>query len=551
MASILSLDALPTEILQSIFLYLDPASFLAASQLCRDVRKVTAHEPVLWRHLCLSSYTYWDVRHQIKSKIASPLSSVDWRGLFIQRAQIASETRRLLDQLLGTQERRVARMNTIAELGYDAKEALLGEMRCPDDCEDVLARRYYATAVLERIHRDMAIVVWKELAEGKDVPLERSLAAYDLFTRAEEAVDLDRISQELDGLADLFRERHPGFEALLTREMALKLVSFLHDRGFNGVSEGKYRNLRNSFIGLALVSPQHESLPLVSVAIYCAIAHRLGLDARPMNYPGHIYCIVYAPQDYTLNGDYKPASSTAPDAMYLDPFRSTQEVLQTSLVSFLHTQRIPTDQHAQYLSHATTREITVRTARNLIASVHYWEHVFDPDIVNRPGQGRDWTKSYPDKGSCMYASIWALLLLNNVAIWSAERRHMLPNLLETFQTHYPCDIGMLEKHVIPLFAPESAEAVRLREFVRVMLDLDARPKTVQRRPNGPGAGREGGTAVDTVRYKVGQLFRHRRYGYEGVITGWDFSCDAGEEWIEQMSIDMLPNGRNQAFYHVL
>ena len=54
-----------------------------------------------------------------------------------------------------------------------------------------------------------------------------------------------------------------------------------------------------------------------------------------------------------------------------------------------------------------------------------------------------------------------------------------------------------------------------------------------------------------VGFKVGMLFKHKRYHYEGVITGWDTSCDAGEDWIQSMGVDRLANGRMQSFYHVL
>jgi F-box protein 21 len=47
------------------------------------------------------------------------------------------------------------------------------------------------------------------------------------------------------------------------------------------------------------------------------------------------------------------------------------------------------------------------------------------------------------------------------------------------------------------------------------------------------------------------LFQHKRYSYEGVVTGWDVSCDAGEDWIQNMGVDRLSSGRHQAFYHVL
>lgn len=52
-------------------------------------------------------------------------------------------------------------------------------------------------------------------------------------------------------------------------------------------------------------------------------------------------------------------------------------------------------------------------------------------------------------------------------------------------------------------------------------------------------------------YHVGDLFRHRRYRYRAVITGWDATCQASEQWMQQMGVDALPHGRSQSFYHVL
>ena len=43
-----------------------------------------------------------------------------------------------------------------------------------------------------------------------------------------------------------------------------------------------------------------------------------------------------------------------------------------------------------------------------------------------------------------------------------------------------------------------------------------------------------------VRFKVGDVIRHRRYHYRGVIYGWDAECKAEEDWMQQMRIDQLP-----------
>jgi hemimethylated DNA binding protein len=45
--------------------------------------------------------------------------------------------------------------------------------------------------------------------------------------------------------------------------------------------------------------------------------------------------------------------------------------------------------------------------------------------------------------------------------------------------------------------------------------------------------------------------RNVRYGYRGVIFGWDPECTADEDWIAAMQVDRLPSGRHQPFYRVL
>ena len=275
------LTALPTEILEAIFLQLDPRSLLALSQTSSFIKRITSDAPILWRHFCRTTFKSWAPHHNIATKFAGPLSDVDWRKLFIERIKIEKRTLVLLNNVLETQQGRIRRINEIADFGYDAKETLLREIDCPDDAEDVLARRYYANAVLERIQRDMAINVWKDLHRGKRVSMERALGAYDMFVRTGPHVDLDVITDDLDALARAVLEEHPNFRQLSTRLQASVLALFLREQGFRGVAETSYRALRNSFIGLVLRSPTHESLPLISVAIYCAVASRLGLDARP------------------------------------------------------------------------------------------------------------------------------------------------------------------------------------------------------------------------------------------------------------------------------
>jgi F-box protein 21 len=538
---------LPTEILEAIFLHLDPHSLLAVSQTCKLVKKLTADAPIVWRYFCRTEFQTWDSRHAIATKFAGPLSNVDWRALYIQRVLRQKETLRLLNLILGSQQGRIGYINQVADFGYDVKETLLQECACPDDAEDVLARRYYANAILERIQREMAINVWKDVSSGNDVPLERALGAYDMFARTGSSVDLDIISSDIDSMASKVLEEYPDFLSWDTRTKASQLATFFRDQGFRGVPDTSYRALRNSFISMVLQSAEHQSLPLISVAIYCALARRVGLDARPCGFIYHVYCLVYAPKDYTLDGKYKPTSSTELDSMYLDPFRSTAEVGRGDLKRTLREMGVPSYKHEEYLAHTNTQEMAFRTARNIINSVQTIRQT-DAGLF---GMQNNRTVTVPDMDSAFYASIWAMMILGGrddgddlssggLTSVSTRRRQYLPYLLEHFQTHYPWDVTLLEEHVIPLFW-NHPEGPRLVEFVRSMHNIDS----VRKEPCHRGSGTE------KVVFKVGQLFKHKRYHYEGIVTGWDISCDAGEEWIQHMGVDRLTGGRNQAFYHVL
>lgn len=42
-------------------------------------------------------------------------------------------------------------------------------------------------------------------------------------------------------------------------------------------------------------------------------------------------------------------------------------------------------------------------------------------------------------------------------------------------------------------------------------------------------------------FRVGQVIRHAQYAYQGVITGWDASCQSDALWIAQMGVDNLPS----------
>ena len=49
-------------------------------------------------------------------------------------------------------------------------------------------------------------------------------------------------------------------------------------------------------------------------------------------------------------------------------------------------------------------------------------------------------------------------------------------------------------------------------------------------------------------FEPGQLVRHRRYGYRGVVVDLDRTCQADEDWYRQLRTQPR---RSQPWYHVL
>ena len=51
-----------------------------------------------------------------------------------------------------------------------------------------------------------------------------------------------------------------------------------------------------------------------------------------------------------------------------------------------------------------------------------------------------------------------------------------------------------------------------------------------------------------ARFEVGQLVRHRRYEYRGVVFGFDDRCEAGETWYQS---NQTQPDRGQHWYHIM
>lgn len=321
--------------------------------------------------------------------------------------------------------------------------------------------------------------------------------------------------------------------------MAIGIAKYLRNKNLVGVaSESSYHDLQNNFISLALQDGQHPSLPLISVAIYCSVAQVLGVNAVPCGFPLHVHAIVKPIHGLDLNGRaLTPGKIPLP--MYMDPFRSDQEIVVDHLEAQLISMGIPHSVYERLLDASPIEEIVRRTARNIIASI---QTASQP--LHRNGHLQPLANAtLPSTEYAYYAALWALVLLPDPdsAAPRARSDRYLAHLKQFMESHFPLDLGLFTLYLLPDFQGHDRYGW-LCDQISTLRASDSASRQVKRRSPA---------ITGHVKYRIGQVFHHRRYDYQAVVTGWDKQCEMGEDWIGQMRVDELPKGRYQSFYHVL
>ena len=515
---------LPDELLSVIFLRLTPATLVAIQKTSRRFESV-AKDPHIWKYYCLSTWNYWEKHHELPIKLTLPVKAVGWKQLFVERIVTDNFVSQTLDSILSSQKDRISKAESVLEKGYDAKDFLIRHAQAPEDVSDVLARRYYSDALLGSFHRKIAAKEWQRLGDGEDVPLEKALGAFDMFISH---TDIDTIGGKLDELSAQVLEQHSDLSTVDSRQGALMILSFLRERKLLGINDDTpYAALQNNLIGEALFRSNHTSLPLISAAIYCAVAQRLGIEARPCNFPLHVYVRVSIT---STNGPKSKESihHSSEDVLYLDPFRSKNEVDVKILTNELRLIGIPATMHENYIGPASTRDVVLRSTRNMMNRQRG-----DPASQQR----RTWTRAFIDKETFDYATFWAHTQLLPLAMQNIQYHISIGQL---YQEHFPLDAGIIEEYLTP-FLDEQHQNFFART-TRSARTEDSASRPIMRRDSSVSAH---------VKYRVGQMMFHKRYSYEGVIIGWTPVCKADERWIIAQGVDRLPKGRQQSFYHVL
>ncbi|KAK8037338.1 F-box domain-containing protein [Apiospora marii] len=531
------LDRLPDELVLSIASHFPPAEALAFSLTNARHNRIVG-ESLRWRQHCLSGWRYGCAPNYRPNLVAQNPLDVSWQKLFETRQATDRQAEAIFEDLLRTQRGRIRKMEQVAALGYDVKDQLLRwRDETPDHADDVLARRFHARAILDVIHRTIAIGIWTRLARhDMTVTLTEALGAYDLFVLNGKWGDLETIQREINNIADSIPNECGqliwGF--LSKRGKALKIAEMLRAKNLLGNPNATaYHDLRNNFLSMALFVPPHTSLPLQSVALYCAVAQRLGLAAaQPSNYPGHVIPLRSA-----------EAAHAAGQRLYLDPFHSAHEVAATDLGRNLRGQGIPAGRIAALMGPTSVAEATRRAGRNILRSAQSGFHNHDEDDEGDEGDVGNSIGGGPlAYETATYVGLWnAALLGDGQEICLAEKlcATLFPRAVEDGSS--PGDSGDEEGTGGAGGGQQEQHPMDPRAELAAFREADDQPRTPKIRS----------TTTPAVEYRVGQYFEHKRYKYLGIVIGWDETCKMPEAWIQQMRVDELDGGRDQPFYHII
>ena len=287
------------------------------------------------------------------------------------------------------------------------------------------------------------------------------------------------------------------------------------------------------FLGVAIHSSNRNSVPLISSIIYCYVARQFDLRTSPISYPFHVHSLVQPPPGFDLSGHPLPPTHDSTTTshlthLYLDPFTTSSPITLTHLESQLRfiAPTTTTAQTAHYLLPSTARDLTIRAAHNILSAPSHYSgpSLFTPLPTN----------------AATYAALFALVLLPTPLSHPAQLRQHLAVLAQHFLEYFDLDVHLFSTYILPL-TTTLPDARAYRSLLQNLKETDSTARTPKRRV---GENSE-------VKFRVGQVFRHKRRGYLAVIYGWDAWCKMQETWISMNQVDRLGRGRGQPFYNVL
>ena len=164
-------------------------------------------------------------------------------------------------------------------------------------------------------------------------------------------LDAQSVLADIDKLAARLKSRLPSDASALMRLRALNRF-FFDELGFAG-NVNDYYDRHNSYLNDVLAT--RRGIPITLALLYIEIAQQIGLDARPVSFPGHFLAKLKMPQGEVI----------------IDPFSGqslSREALEVRLAPYRRRQGLVGEFEAPlglFLQTASGRDVLARMLRNL------------------------------------------------------------------------------------------------------------------------------------------------------------------------------------------
>lgn len=239
---------------------------------------------------------------------------------------------------------------------------------------------------------------------------------------------------------------------------------------------GKFFIVLNQFPH-AYLTHNKRTIPISLVHVFVAISQRLGIEAAPLDYPGKVLVRVASPHPEI-------------DDIFIDMFSMNADpilVTQDRVPVILTQAGLDPQTFRRYLTPCGGAEMLVRVARNILAATR---------------GAADF--SYSISQAALQTSICAHLLLT-------DETRLIGHLLSIIDLR-PLDCStFLSTTLLPLL--RSDMQLLLRAAFQIVIEHETQETALIscRSPDTP------------VKYFVGAIFKHIRFGYTACIAGWDVS----------------------------
>uniref|UniRef100_H0WBW0 Hemimethylated DNA-binding domain-containing protein n=1 Tax=Cavia porcellus TaxID=10141 RepID=H0WBW0_CAVPO len=251
-----------------------------------------------------------------------------------------------------------------------------------------------------------------------------------------------------------------------------------------------YYNALNLYMHQVLI--RRTGIPISMSLLYLTIARQLGVPLEPVNFPSHFllrWC--QGAEGATLDVFHY---------IYIDAFGKGKQ-LTVKECEYLIGQHVT----ATLYGVVNVKKVLQRMVGNLLSL----------------GKREGIDQSYQLLRDSLDLYLVQLLLLQARLYFPPGNLH-----IQTLEPGQHRAVGYLVQHTL-----EHIECKKEEVFVEAKLRSDEKHRDVC--------------------YSIGLIMKHKRYGYNCVIYGWDHTCMMGHEWIRNMNVHSLPHGHHQPFYNVL